>query len=168
MTNRARFLERLSYNPDTGELTWRHCVGMPRQWNTRLGGTIAGCVLTNGYRLVCVDGKRYMAHRVIWMMQTGAWPERTIDHIDGNKDNNSWVNLRAATDSQNQHNRPKPRSNTSGYKGVSWHRNNHKWRASIMVNNKAVWLGSFDTPELAAEAYSKAAERLHGEFARFA
>jgi len=77
---------------------------------------------------------------------------------------NRKVNLRSATRSQQQHNQRRSMSNTTGYKGVSKFRNG-KYRARIRVNWKSYYIGTFDSPEDAWEAYKEAAIRLHGEFA---
>jgi hypothetical protein len=72
--------------------------------------------------------------------------------------------MREATFSQNQHNRPKPRNNTSGYKGVSWNTRYQKWEAKIMHERKHIWLGWFDTAEEASQMYADAAHKYHKEF----
>lgn len=89
-----------------------------------------------------------------------------IDHRDTNGLNNTRDNLRIATHGDNMHNRPAPRTNQSGFKGVSWHKGRMKWQAVIMMNHKNIHLGLFDDKNLAAQAYNKAANELHGEFAR--
>lgn len=89
-----------------------------------------------------------------------------VDHRDSDGLNNSRTNLRLATRSQNKFNSRMSASNTSGYKGVSWHKRQKKWNAYICVNCKLMHLGSFDSPEDAADAYDKAAIQYHGEFAR--
>jgi hypothetical protein len=88
-----------------------------------------------------------------------------VDHIDGNGLNNTRINLRIATFSQNQHNSTISRDNTSGYKGVIFDRRRNVWRAAIAKNRKRLHLGSFTTPEAAYSAYCDAAQELHGEFA---
>lgn len=88
-----------------------------------------------------------------------------IDHWNGNGLDNRRSNLRAATHSQNMMNRPAPITNTSGYKGVSWHRKAGKWMAMIWDRNKQIYLGLYVDPVEAALAYDAAAIRLHGEFA---
>lgn len=88
------------------------------------------------------------------------------DHRDGDGLNNQDENLRVCTRAENGHNRRKDRDNTSGYKGVSWHKGQEKWNASIRVNGKGIHIGSFDDKELAARAYDRAALELHGEYAK--
>ena len=86
------------------------------------------------------------------------------DHIDGDGLNNVRENLRGCTAAENQRNRGKQRNNTSGEKGVSWHKRDRKWHARIMLNGKSKHLGCFNNPQAAKEAYAKAARELHGEF----
>lgn len=89
-----------------------------------------------------------------------------IDHRNLNKLDNRRENLRICTHAQNNQNEDKQSRNTSGFKGVNWHKASRKWRASIRANNKQIALGVFDSPVEAAMAYDKAAVELHGEFAR--
>lgn len=91
-----------------------------------------------------------------------------IDHIDGNRLNNAFCNLRLATNAQNQWNKSKGIYNKSGYKGVSWSKVRQRWAANFYHNKKRVFLGYYERPEIAYAAYCKAAAELHGEFARAA
>jgi len=113
-----------------------------------------------------IRGKRktLLMHRLIMDAQPG----QQADHINRLTLDNRKSELRLCTGSQNQHNAAKRTDNTSGYKGVSWHKRNKKWQARITVNGKDRYLGSFLTPELAHEAYCNAADELRGEFARVA
>ena len=109
----------------------------------------------------CNDGLfGKLLHRVI-MGVDDRWT--LIDHIDGNRLNNSRSNLRVCTQQQNLCNRGKQTNNTSGFKGVSWLERKQKWRA--MISNK--FIGYFKTAEEGHRAYVKAAQELHGEFAKF-
>lgn len=101
-------------------------------------------------------------HRVIMDAPKGA----VVDHIDGNGLNNQRSNLRVCSLSQNQRNSRKQCNNTSGYKGVSWHKGRRMWQAQIVVNNKKVYLGAYDYVTDAALAYNAGAIKYFGEFAR--
>jgi hypothetical protein len=101
-------------------------------------------------------------HRVIAQASSG----EEVDHIDGDRLNNRRSNLRLCSRKENNANRGASRSNTSGIKGVSWHRKDKRWVATTSVNNKTVYLGQSLTKEGAAEIYRLAVIRLHGEFAR--
>lgn len=91
--------------------------------------------------------------------------EGHIDHKDQNGLNNQRDNLRFATNSQQGANQKKHNNNTSGYKGVYWRKDNHKWRVEINVNGKRINLGCFENSKDAARAYNEAAIKYHGEFA---
>lgn len=89
-----------------------------------------------------------------------------VDHIDMNRLNNQKSNLRLCNRKQNAANSLIPRNNSSGYKGVYWHKTNKKWHAQIKVNYKTIFLGCFNTKEEAALAYNNGALKHQGEFAR--
>jgi len=89
-----------------------------------------------------------------------------VDHINGDKSDNRKSNLRLATNSQNQMNRKPNKNSSSKYKGVSWHKRDKRWRASIGCEREKYHLGSFDTEEEAALAYNEGAKKMHGEYAR--
>ena len=92
--------------------------------------------------------------------------DHQIDHKDGNKLNCLDDNLRICTYAQNNQNKDKLKTNTSGYKGVHWHKDTKKWQAQISINCKLRWLGNFDKIEDAAKAYNVAASQYYGEFAK--
>lgn len=89
-----------------------------------------------------------------------------IDHKDMNKLNNQKKNLRLCSLEQNIRNRGIKKTNTSGYKGVSWNKSKGKWSSKIVFKRKQIHLGDFDDPENAAHAYDNAAVKYHGEFAK--
>jgi hypothetical protein len=92
---------------------------------------------------------------------------KMIDHIDGDTRDNRRALLRPATNAQNQYNQGIPSHNTSGHKGVTWHRATQKWHAKIRHEGKRLHLGYFTDLEEAAKAYREAALKYHGEFANF-
>lgn len=149
----------LGYNEITGNLYW---IKKP---NSRINiETIAGTLHKEGYLKIGFRRKIYLAHRIAWFIKTGEQPNEIIDHKDTNKTNNKWENLRKATKSQNEHNTQKQKNNTSGYKGVSWHKPSNKWAANIRLNTKLHHLGYYLSPEEAHAAYCTASVKLHGEF----
>jgi hypothetical protein len=159
--------ELLSYDPETGALIWKpraaSCFvheAKCASWNTRFAGKLAGHIHPDGYRHLKVSYQEFVAHRVIWAMQTGAWPEDQIDHIDGNKSNNAWANLRPSSDVENRKNMPRQRNNTSGVVGVVWFKPSLKWRAYINVDAKSIHLGYFVNFDDAVAARKAAEERF--------
>lgn len=93
-------------------------------------------------------------------------PNEQGDHIDLNTLNNHRSNIRLASVTQNLQHRRRHKSNTTGYKGVSYLKREKRWKATINAHGKAKYLGLFNTPEEAYEAYCQAAKELHGDFAR--
>lgn len=120
----------LSYDDETGVLTWRVHKG-PKVYP----GKVAGSLDKDGYVRLKVDYKTRKAHRIIWKMKTGEWPVE-IDHINRVKSDNRWVNLRSTNRSGNMRNTSLGKNSTSGHKGVSWCKRENKWRAWIFVDGK--------------------------------
>jgi len=121
-------------------------------------GSKAGGKTSAGYTVIKIKGRIYMGHRLIWLYHNGYWPENDIDHIDRDKSNNRIENLREVTEQCNARNSGNPINNTSGVRGVSWHKKHKVWRAKIKVNKIAYILGS--SPDfIEAVAYRLAAEQ---------
>jgi HNH endonuclease len=158
----AELLGILDYNPETGVFSWK----IPRP-KIRVGN-IAGSLHHKGYVHIELMGKHYAAHRLAWFYVTGEWPKDQIDHINMNKSDNSFKNLREATNGQNRANTNKS-INKTGFKGVSYHHwmTKKPYQAAIRHNKKTIYLGCFKTAEKAHEVYKEAAIKFHGEFARF-
>jgi hypothetical protein len=136
-------------------------------WNSRYAGTEAFTSGSgNGYRNGRIHDRKYFAHRVIWALVNGCWPQGEIDHIDGDRSNNRINNLREATRSENERNKGRSSANTTGYKGVCRDRASGRWEAYIKLHGKRTFLGRHSTPEKAHAAYVSASKRLHGEFAK--
>jgi len=155
-----RLPDYLHFDPDTGVFT-RLISTSP---NAR-AGDVAGWI-NKGYLQIRIDGRKYLAHRLAFFYMTGKFPIDQIDHINMDKSDNRWVNLREATNAQNQANIHARITNTSGHKGVSWRPREKKWRACIGRNGHHHHLGYFDNSETATAAYETAAKKHFGEFAR--
>jgi hypothetical protein len=153
----------LDYNLLSGDLRWRWRADCPAKWNITFAGKIAGTLNPDGYRRVCINYHIYLAHRLIWLIMTGRWPEPEVDHKNTKRDDNRWDNLRQATVAQNTNNTGLRSTNISGFKGVYLHQG--RWVAQISSGGKQRYLGGFDTPQEAHRAYCEAADKFHGEFA---
>jgi len=103
-----------------------------------------------------------LMHRVV--LKAGR--EFEVDHRDSDGLNNRRSNLRIATPSENRKNQVIGSRNTSGVKGVSWHRKAGKWSVEIHSEGKKTYLGLFADIDAAAAAYASASKRIHGDFGR--
>lgn len=160
MLTQQRVQELLVYDRDTGKLFWRKRKGVRE-------GREAGCVSDrDGYRRICIDFVDYLAHRVIWLCETGEAPPEHIDHVNMARDDNRFANLRPATKSENGFNRRKPKNNSTGFKGVCFDKARGNYLAKICVNYEQINIGRFNSAEAAHAAYAEAAGRLHGDYAR--
>lgn len=149
----------VSYDPDTGVFARLVSSG------GEASGKKLGWKDKNGYMMARVAGKRVLLHRLAFLYMTGAMPENEVDHINRDPSDNRWENLRCASHSQNGKNTGFRKNNTSGFKGVSFHKGKKRWMASIMVDGKRINLGAFASPEDASAAYQSAAAKHFGEFA---
>lgn len=164
MLTQEELLKLLRYEPKTGLFYWIEA----RRRNVRKAGDVAGLPRKKGYSQIWINNKPYAGHRLAFLYMVGHWP-KVVDHVDGDKTNNRWGNLRKCDGpTLNNANMRRPSRNTSGIKGVSWAASNGKWYASIMRNGRSYNLGYHDRKEDAAAAYNEAASRLFGEFARAA
>jgi len=153
--------ELIQYDQETGFFSWKKAAG------GKTAGAEAGCIDANGYKRIRINGRKYQAQRLAWLLVTGEDPgDFHVDHINSNPSDNSFVNLRLASNTENACNRGAPKNSSSGYKGVSWKKSKNKWNAQIQSNGVKKNLGYFDTAEDAHAAYCKASQQLHGVFAR--
>ena len=156
MLTQSELRALLDYNPDTGAFTWRNGR------SNMATGAVAGTNHNQGYVQVSVGDKLYLAHRLAFLWMTGEWPAYQVDHINGDRADNRWINLRNATNQENAHNHGElPRHNTSGFLGVSYYKRDGSWQGRIQVDGRKRHLGYFATPELAHAAYLKAKHELH-------
>jgi|SRR5882757_1320444 len=149
------------YDPETGDFIRL----VTTNYNAKIGD-LAGSFDKYGYRQINIRGKIYKAHRLAWLYMTGEWPNGIIDHKNMVRTDNRFSNLRVTNHSCNLANRDKNKNNTSGAKGVWWHKAANKWTASITVNRKSIYLGLFDSLEEASTKYNEAAKYYFGSFAK--
>lgn len=159
LLTQERLRDLLDYDPATGVFRWKR---RRRQFES---GSIAGTILSDGYREIMIDCRHYKAHRLAWFYVHGEWPNGDLDHKDTHRDHNWIDNLRPATDSQNHANQRRNSNNTSGFKGVSFESRSGKWRAAISADRRVIKLGRFSTPEEAHAAYMAKALELFGQYA---
>ena len=169
LPSRDVLTELLSYDADSGLLTWktrpvsmfqagRHTAAHTcARWNATFAGKVAlNAKHGAGYRHGNLLSRNALAHRAIWKLVTDEDPDE-IDHIDGDRSNNRWVNLRAVSSSENSRNVAVGKRNTSGHLGVRRNRRGN-WQAFITTSAGMVCLGSFANINEAVAA-RKAAER---------
>jgi hypothetical protein len=151
--------DHLSYDPETGLFHWLRSAG------SRAKGSVAGHLHSTGYVQVSYKGKRHFVHRLAFWFMEGVMPKECVDHINGVTEDNRWVNLREASQSENLRNM-KPRGGASKYKGVT--RNGNYWQARITSKELGQkHLGCFICDKEAALVYNYAALKHFGSFARF-
>ena len=119
------------------------------KWNERIVKPT-----NQGYIRIGIGGKHYRVHRLIMEAFVGE-SEQEVDHIDRNKTNNNFHNLRYCTSSENNLNR----ESVDNAKGYWWHKTAKKWKAQISIDNKHIHLGYFEKEEDAHQAYLQARER---------
>lgn len=112
--------------------------------NKNKGERVGTLHKTKGYRYIVVKGKTYREQRAAFLWMTGEWPLNQVDHINGIKDDNRWVNLRDVSSAVNCHNRGMYRTNKSGYTGVVWNKSCGKWQVNCRTNGKQQYLGLYD------------------------
>jgi hypothetical protein len=156
-----RLNELFTYSVVTGQLIRKVTINYKA-----LAGQLVDFKHNAGYSSVAVDGVRLLVHRVIWCMVTGSWPTEILDHIDGNRSNNIWTNLRSATRAENNRNGLGWQKSKSGLKGVYPAKAANRWEAKITVNSKSKSLGTYDSIHEAKEAYNRAAIYHYRDFAK--
>ena len=146
-------------DPVEGRLYHKNRPDKSARWNAKFAGMPAfNTTSAGGYKYGCHRYKSVPAHRVIWAMHYGAWPDGEIDHIDHNRANNKVANLRIVTRSENNRNQPLRRDNRSGRVGVVRAKNG--WQAQIGFGGRHHILGKFPTFEEAAAAREAAEIKL--------
>lgn len=166
--------QTFDYDPAQGALTWAH---KPRSrfatthawqfWNSAYAGKKAGNKRRDGRLVIVIEGKKYQAHRLIYKWMTGKEPNQ-VDHVNVDRTDNSFENLRDATESLNKRNSKVRSHSISKIKGVYKEKDRylHKkpYRAQISINGRTKVIGRYATAEEAHDAYCQAAKQIAGEF----
>jgi hypothetical protein len=155
--SKEQLAKLLSYDAETGQLVWL----VARNGSA---GRIAGSPNSEGYIQVKIGGVLYKAHHLAFVLVTGFWPDDQVDHIDGNRQNNRFVNLRQCNASENACNRKARSDNTSGVPGVTWNKEESKWRVRVQKNGKRLLVGDYRNYDDAVSARALASVLLQGEF----
>ena len=155
MITQSELKQILHYDQYTGIFTWLKYKQRPSKI-----GAVAGNITSYKYWTICINNKQYYAHRLAWLYMMGSNPIYALDHIDANKLNNAFTNLRECTPAQNSQNFIKAKiTNKIGLLGVSVRGN--KFRARIGINKIIINIGQFDTSEEAHNAYLMYKRQLH-------
>lgn len=151
----ARLRELFAYDPETGIF-----AGLQNRSGRKMIGRVAGHLMSCGYWRMGIDGRKYLAHRMAWLYMTGEMPGFEVDHINGNRLDNRFANLRLADFFHNQQNRRGPqRNSTTGLLGVT--KSGNQWGAQITSKGRRIHLGRFKTADEAYGVYLKAKRELH-------
>ncbi|WP_394475034.1 HNH endonuclease signature motif containing protein [Ralstonia mannitolilytica] len=149
--------EFLHYDPETGLFTRLKTTSYHAK-----KGAIVGSSDLYGYKTVRIANASYKLHRLAWLYMHGEWPNGDVDHINGNRSDNRFCNLRAVSRQVNLQNCRKAASHnrSTGVLGV-YPASRGKYSAALSINNKKKHLGTFNSIEEAHQAYLKAKRQLH-------
>ena len=145
-----------------GKLYWKKVAHSNKQY---LVGKEVGSIHKTGYRHVTWMGKIHKVHRLIFLLEHGYLPKE-IDHINGDRQDNRLENLREVTRSENQFNKAMCSNNTSGFRGVNWHKHSKSWVVRVCTKGKTKILGYFKDLELAGLVADEARNLYHGKYAK--
>jgi len=148
MITQTRLRELLDYNELTGVFTWK-----TSRRGVKAGG-IAGSLNSNGYILVVCDGRRYLAHRLVWLYTHGGWPTYELDHKDLVKTNNALTNLRDVSHRENMQNLQRHRNGRLA--GTTFFKRDQNWFARIRIAGQQKFLGYYPSELEAHLAYKTA------------
>ena len=125
-----------------------------------------GHIHSSGHRRGVFLCDRYYEHKLVWLYHYGVWPKE-LDHINRIRDDNRIENLREVTRQQNNFNKCSYKNSSSKYKGVSWYKNNSKWKAQYVINSKTFHIGYFDDELEAAKAYDNTVREVQKEYGKY-
>jgi hypothetical protein len=158
MLTQEKLKSLLTYVPESGQFFWNES-GKGRE-----ASLDAGTLLPTGYIHITIEGERYVAHRLAWLYMTGVFPEEELDHIDRDRANNIWLNLREATRSENAMNQQIRTDNISGHRGICWDKQKNKWKVQISAKGVSRIQKHFVNFDEAVEFYEHVANALFGQY----
>jgi hypothetical protein len=164
LLTQEKLMQFVTYEPETGIFRWKVGVNFSIKPGDR-----AGSLQNTGYRSISIDGERCLEHRLAWLYMTGEHPAGYLDHINGDRADNRWANLRPANKIQNGWNRARNSNNASGQTGVyeikaGRKKNLIRYQAVVNVGGRRITLGQYETKAEAIAAYRAAAKLMHGQF----
>jgi|WetSurSiteA1Bulk_404760.scaffolds.fasta_scaffold70483_2 hypothetical protein len=160
MISQEMLKARLHYNPDTGDWTW-----VEHPWfKSYAGRPVAGNRDKDGYARVSINDKNVKLHRLAFLFMLGEMPPAEVDHINGDKTDNRWCNLRLAERAQNGQNIRDSGRNTSGIIGVNWNNHEQKWQVRVMAFGTRHSGGYFSDINAAIAKRDQMVKELHAEF----
>lgn len=153
---RESLLKQVAYDPVTSTFTW----------TARKPGVVKGkfgWLGNEGYPMVKINGETHSVHCLVWLVETGEYPDLEVDHINGIRHDNRFSNLRLLTKSDNIRNQRKAqkRNKSTGVLGVSYNIKRNKFSAQITVDSRKIWLGRYDTLAEAQKVYVEAKRKYH-------
>lgn len=161
MPTQQRLRELLRFDTEIGRFRWVN----PTSYRVK-AGEVAGSETNVGYRVVGVDGKRHLEHRLVWIFHFGDIPDgMDIDHINRDRLDSSPENLRVVTRSRNLLNSSAQRNSTN-YSGIQ-ETAVGRFRAAIHIKRRCTYIGTYDTAEEAHAVYVERHLALYGEDSRF-
>lgn len=160
MISQEKLKERLRYEPDTGDWFW-----VDHPWfKSYAGCQVAGNRDSDGYARVSINNKNVKLHRLAFLFMLGELPPDEVDHINGDKTDNRWVNLRLAVRAENGQNIRDSGRNTSGVIGVNWSHSEQKWQVRVMAYGQRFSGGYFDDLDQAKAKRNRMVVELHQQF----
>jgi len=158
---RRELEKHVSYDPETGTFRWLRL-------DSKRIGKQAGYIDKKGYRRIEICNRAFMAHRLAWFYMTSQWPKYSIDHINGDKDDNRFCNLREATNAENKRNGPPRIDSRSQLKGIYRDNRTGRWVVKLQLagDNRQSYCGTFTELADAIVCSNSHIASGHGSFAR--
>jgi hypothetical protein len=159
MITQSELKELLNYDKETGIF-----IRIKSNSNRAKVNCVAGNIRKDGYLEVRVCKKSYLQHRLAWLYIYGKFPDKLIDHINGNRNDNRIENLREVDYKENTYNSKVRSDNKSGVRCVSWNKKSQSWEVRVKVDKKLKHFGSYKELDDAAKVAEKVRKEHHKEY----